>query len=62
MVSNNCDCTYNCVMTDYLGPYPVLDDCQFEEVFGVSRSLVKFIIGHLANDDPCWTQIYDAFG
>ena len=53
---------YNCVMADYLGPVPIFNDRQFEQVFRITNERVTFVISSLAKYDDFWTVTYDALG
>lgn len=46
---------YKCIMHDYLGPYPLFDDRQFERVFRISRASAQVIMELSAATDPFFT-------
>ena len=50
------------VNTDWMSPRPIFDDKQFERTFRIKRSMVDYIIGHLAKTDRFWIQTRDAVG
>lgn len=53
---------YECVTSDWMAPIPRFDDKQFERTFRIRRSMVDYIIGHLAREDTFWTQTIDSRG
>ena len=51
---------YDCVTSDWMSPTPLFNDRQFERAFRIKRSMVDYIIGHIAREDPFWTQTIDS--
>jgi hypothetical protein len=48
------------VREDYMGPTPIFDDCQFECVFRVTRTMAQAILEEVASMNPFFTQTSDA--
>jgi hypothetical protein len=53
---------FDCVTSNWMSPACRFPDKQFERAYGLKRSMVDYIIGHLANRDVFWTQTIDAVG
>ena len=50
---------YQCVLHDYLGPYPIFNDRQFERIFRVSRSVTDYLLTRLPARNYFFQTSYD---
>lgn len=51
-----------CVMQDYLGPTPIFDDRQFEQIFCITRSMYERIRCFCCSTDSFFTAGFDCTG
>jgi Plant transposon protein len=55
----NWDRARQCVMEDFMSPYPRFNDRQFERTFRVTRSIIEETYMIVANVDPFFRETFD---